>query len=248
MCGIWGIITLGQVDYGQFAQLGEMNKARGNLGFGGYVADLQDTAVSDRIFRYPQPFDPELLPVQPANVVLGHIRAPTGSRSNSVAEVHPFAVDDLLLAHNGLLLNHLDFPEWRLDTAVSVDSQIILGGIHGYRQKGLSISEAISQTVSQLDGQQACWLWSKTEQKLYLWRVMSPIYVWQMGDVFLFSSMNLTRRRGGAEGGVERPSLPDSSALIFDHVLLDEGKIYQFDFATMNLNVSGEFTFYSPYL
>lgn len=252
MCGIWGIITSGQVSLEQFAQLGELNKARGNLGFGGYVADLRDTAVSEQTFHYPKPFDPELLPVQPANVALGHIRAPTGSRSNSVAEVHPFAVDDLLLAHNGLLLNHLDFPEWRLDTAVTVDSQIILGGIHTYRQKGLSISEAIAKTVSQLDGQQACWLWSKAEQMLYLWRVMSTVYVWQTEDAFVFSSTSLqgfsTRRRGGAEGDVERPSLHDSTNLFLDNVLLDAGKVYQFDFATMNLKISGVFEYYSPYL
>ena len=252
MCGIWGIISSKQVSFAQFAQLGEMNKVRGNLGFGGYVADLQDTAVSEQTFRYPQPFDAELLPVQSANVALGHIRAPTGSRSHLVAEVHPFVVGDLLLAHNGLLLNYLDFPEWRLDTAVIVDSQIILGGIYTHRQKGLPLSEAIAQTVSQLDGQQACWLWSKTERKLYLWRVMSPIYVIQTGDGFLFSSTSLegflTRRRGGAEGDLERPYSDDSSFPIFDNVLLDEGKIYQFNFATMTLSVSSEFAYYSPYL
>lgn len=225
MCGIFGIISQNQVKLKQFTQLGELNKERGNLGFGGYVAQLSDTAVSDQIFRYPHPFDPQILPAQPAQVALGHIRAPTGSRSNSVADIHPFAVDDLLLAHNGLLLNHWEFPEWQLDTAVSVDSQYILGGIQQQRRNSNPLSKAIAQTVSQLEGQQACWLWSKATKKLYLWRVMSPIYMHHSTDTFIFSSM--------------------ASGLA--NTLLEEGIIYQLDFATMTFSTCGEFTYHSPY-
>ena len=225
MCGIFGIIGSAPIEHHDFAQLGERNKERGNLGFGGYMANLSDTAVSEQIFRFPHPFQAELLPTESINVALGHIRAPTASRSDSLAEIHPFATGDLLLAHNGLLLNHWEFPQWRLNTAVSVDSQVILGGISHYLSNGNAIEDAISQTVSQLEGQQACWLWSKSRQTLYLWRVMSPIYINQSVQDFRFSSTK-----------------SDSM-----NTLLEEGKIYQFNVSQMTLSVCGTFEFHSPY-
>ena len=224
MCGIFGIIGSEPIEHDEFAQLGEQNKERGNLGFGGYMANVSDTAVSDT-FRFPHPFQAALLTTEPAHVALGHIRAPTASRSNSIAELHPFETADLLLAHNGLLLNHWEFPQWQLNTAVSVDSQVILGGISHYLAAGKSIEDAISQTVSQLEGQQACWLWSKSRQTLYLWRVMSPIYINQSVQDFRFSSTK-----------------SDSM-----NTLLEEGKIYQFNVSQMTLSVCGTFEFHSPY-
>ena len=225
MCGIFGIIGSEPIEHDEFAQLGELNKERGNLGFGGYMAKLSDTAVSERTFRFPHPFQAALLPVEPAHVALGHIRAPTASRSDSIAELHPFEAEDLLLAHNGLLLNHWQFPQWRLNTAVSVDSQVILGGISHHLANGNAIEESISQTVSQLEGQQACWLWSKSQQMLYLWRVMSPIYINKSTQDFRFSSTK-------------------SDSI---NTLLEEGNIYQFDVSQMTLSVCGSFEFHSPY-
>lgn len=225
MCGIFGIISKQQFKQDEFTRLGELNKERGNLGFGGYMANISDTAVSEKIFRFPHPFQATLLPPEPVNVALGHIRAPTAARSDSIAELHPFAVDDLLLAHNGLLLNYWDFPQWQLNTAVTVDSQIILGGIHHYLQNSADIIAAIAKTVTHLEGQQACWLWSKRSQMLYLWRVMSPIYIQQTMQTFRFSSTK-------------------SDDI---NQLLAEGTIYQFDLHGMTLSPRGNFEFYSPY-
>lgn len=225
MCGIFGVITTSGVAHEQIVQLGELNKQRGNLAFGGFWAHLEDGNMVGEVFRWARPFTADLIPAQPAHIVLGHIRAPTGRHSSSLAEVHPFAAAGGLLAHNGLLLNHDQFPQWQPDTAVTVDSQIILGGIQAYLTEGLSTSEAIRQTVERLEGQQACWFWSYAEQTLYLWRVMSPIYIGLALEQMVFSSVKS----------------------IWTPTLLPEGVIYRLDWRDLTCVACRQFAFYSPY-
>ena len=119
----------------------------------------------------------------------GRCRAPTGRQSNDIAEVHPFETPDILLAHNGLLLNHADFPQWRINTTIQVDSQVIAGGIQHYLGAGETVPDAIQHTVEVLDGQQACWLWHKPSAAVYLWRVMAPVYYTSGADALAFSSV-----------------------------------------------------------
>lgn len=221
MCGIFGIISQRGIERQQFVQLAELNKHRGNLAFGGVAFSADEM----NIFRYPAPFSPEMVPQAAATTLLGHIRAATGRRTNELSDVHPFISKNGLLAHNGLLLNHTQFPEWQLDTAVAVDSQIILGGIQSFLQSGLSTVAAIQQTVEKLDGQQACWYWSTTERQLYLWRVMAPIYVSQSNEGFVFSSV------------------PNEWA----NNLIPEGTIFCLDSQQYQLQARARFSFYSPY-
>jgi glutamine phosphoribosylpyrophosphate amidotransferase len=225
MCGIFGIISASSVSREQIAQLGELNKQRGNLAFGGFWAHPEEGNIVGEVFRWARPFAADLIPTEPAQIVLGHIRAPTGRHSSSLAEVHPFAAVGGLLAHNGLLLNHEQFPHWRLDTAVTVDSQIILGGIQTYLNEGLSTTEAIRQMVERLEGQQACWFWSHAEQVIYVWRVMSPIYIGVAPEQIVFSSVKST----------------------WTPTLLPEGVIFRIDWRDLTCVACGQFSFYSPY-
>jgi predicted glutamine amidotransferase len=216
MCGIFGVIGGTRDD---FLALGERNTERGNLGFGGLFIDALHCS-----FRYAEPFNASKVPTRAAPIMLGHVRAPTGGRSANVDEVHPFETADFWLAHNGLLLNATAFQAWNPIPALKVDSLVIIGGIQQHRTAGLTTTEAIRATAERLEGQQACWLWDKMEAALYLWRVMSPIYV----------SQNSAR-------GIYFSSVKDVRAL----TLLEEGVIYRL--GDQGFAPCGTFSYHNPY-
>jgi glutamine phosphoribosylpyrophosphate amidotransferase len=216
MCGIFGVIGGSLADY---QHLGGRNTERGNLGFGGLFVDQ---GGAREVFRYTEPFDPAKLPEHAAPIMLGHVRAPTAGQNHNISAIHPFETADLLLAHNGLLLNHTQFAAWNPNPATQVDSLVIIGGIQQGLNAGKAITDAIRDTVQVLDGQQACWLWDKREASLYLWRVMSPIYA-------------------GERDGLCFSSVKDERAA----TLLDEGAIYRLH--RQSLERRGEFTYHNPY-
>lgn len=224
MCGIFGIVSKSTVQPKRFRALAEENLARGNLAFGCLTADYANGSWQTTVKRFVEPFRSEMAQLGGVSTALGHIRAPTAGQTDDIAEIHPFHVDNLYLAHNGLLLNDTEFPEWRLNAAVSVDSQVILGGIYANREQG--IAAAIKTTVASLEGQQACWLWDGQQAAIYLWRVMSPIYVLSDNDRFIFSSVKV------------RPEM----------ALLSEGVIYCLPDGCLNLEEVGNFPYHSPYL
>lgn len=219
MCGIFGLWSQQGIKHSQFTQLGDLNTRRGNLGFGALIRGKN----SLHVIRHATPFDAEKIQWEWADLVLGHVRAPTGGQSDSLAEIHPLETPDLLLAHNGLLLNHYQFPEWQLDPALKIDSQVIIGGIQHALDSGRDIVESIKTTIEKLEGQQACWLWHKPTQQLYLWRVMSPIYFQQTADQIAFSSVQYSA----------------------SSILLDEGIIYRL--GSQKIEGLDQFSYYSPY-
>ena len=227
MCGIFGILNKERVDFSQFFELGEANKRRGNLAFGYLVGKAKEDSliVDTDVFRYTTPFEESLVSQERANVLLAHIRAPTGAQSDRLTDVHPFEADDGYLAHNGLILNHAAFPQW-CAPGYSVDSEVITGGIQHHLDQGAEIIEAIKSTVEPLEGQQACWYWHKPEQCLYLWRVMSPIYVSESEQGLCFSSINTE----------------------YASRLLTEGVIYRYSLSLSSLVEAGSFAFQSAYL
>ena len=221
MCGIFGIVSRQAIEVEQFTRLGELNTERGNLAFGGLVVHKGQP----EIYRYATPFDGKKVPLNDTLVALGHVRAPTGRQSNDIAEVHPFETADLLLAHNGLLLNYIQFPHWRINPTINVDSQVIIGGIQVHLNAGLTVPNAIKATVEALDGQQACWLWHKSSGDLYLWRVMSPIYTNANAERLTFSSVKSD---------------------VTQHNLM-EGVIYRMDWNRHALIEVETFNYYNPY-
>ncbi len=222
MCGIFGVIGASDVQR-MFGVLGARNTERGNRAFGALVLRGQARATH----RFAGPFDASWVPLDGAEAAYGHVRAPTHGNSENLAEVHPFETRDVLLAHNGLLLNHDRFPQWRIDTSSEVDSQVIAGGVQAHLEAGLEIAEAICRTIEVLDGQQACWLWHKPAAQLYLWRVMSPIYtgIDAVNGNLYFSSM----RAPGVEA------------------LLAEGVVHALDMTARAFVPLQTFSYYSPY-
>ncbi|MHB8625540.1 MAG: hypothetical protein ACYDBJ_08370 [Aggregatilineales bacterium] len=220
MCGIFGVFA-NAVDSSLFRALGEQNTARGNRAFGVLTFDGAGCTVT----RQVGPFDANVINVDRMRAVLGHVRAPTDGRADDPTAVHPFETRDLYLAHNGLLLNHADFAQWRIPGMATVDSTVIIGGIQRQLDAGQPIVEAIRQTVEPLDGQQACWLWHKPTHKVYLWRIMAPIYCVSDTASLTFSSVR---------------HVPDAA-------LLREGAIYRIDPMTWTLEECGPFACYNPF-
>jgi glutamine phosphoribosylpyrophosphate amidotransferase len=218
MCGIYGVIDKTAVSREAFIGLGLANKQRGNRTFGYATAVLSQPPT---VQRFMAPFQPQVVQMGACQVALAHNGTPTNGRPLTETAVHPFASRSALLAHNGMLLNHEAFGQWRLDPErpFTVDSEIILGGIQHYLDEGTAVAEAIAQTVSQLDGQQACWLWHLPTQQLYLWRVMSPLFILNDRQSFHFSSVRF--------GPIQQ--------------LLSEGIVYQLDPVTLAADRSGCF-------
>lgn len=221
MCGIFGIVSQHLLQPEWVEQLGMLNTARGNLAFGGLVWSPEIT----RVFRFAEPFDFSKIDLAGGQLFLGHIRAPTHQQSDDLREVHPFETSSFLLAHNGLLLNHADFPDWRIDSSLEVDSQVIIGGIQNQFDLTKMVVPAITQTISCLEGQQGCWLWSKATPSLYLWRVMSSLYYSQKPGYFIFSSVKCD----------------------LANELLPEGLVYRICPNTTTFEAEAKFKFFNPY-
>lgn len=213
MCGIFGIANSSNPHKTNkdIKHLASLNAQRGNRGFGGLVIS-PDREV---IFRYSREFDYTAV-FPKGNTVLCHLLAPTGNDKR----IHPFETDRFILAHNGILLDYERHYQWKIGP---IDSQYLLGGIQYfvdyYRDTPL---RAIIKTNEALEGQRACWLWDKFESKLYLWRVMSPIF-FTSEKQFTFSS---TKFPGGT--------------------LMEEGVIMELD--ALSITQEAKFKFYSPYL
>ena len=225
MCGIFGVISSQTVDPGYFRAIGGLNTVRGNRSFGVLTVAADGSIGTTHRLTPFQADQPDQVALENVQIALGHVRAPTDGNANDIMAVHPFQTPDLWMAHNGLLLNHMDHDHWRLPDAVKIDSTVLVGGIQHHLDLMLPIDKAIRHTVESLDGQQACWVWYIPNRMIYLWRVMSPIYVAQSEYTVTFSSI-----RSGASDR-----------------LLDEGVIYQIDPATVTVSTIGTFNYHNPF-
>jgi len=161
-----------------------------------------------------------------APVVLGHLRAPTGG-NEELQGTHPFETPEFLLAHNGILLNPEVIDPVMAYSGAPVDSMALVHGIDRAIRDGARVADAIVAAAGAVDGQQACWLWHKREQALYLWRVMSTLF-WAKTETscFLFSSVKV--------GPVQTP--------------LEQGNVYRVSSDLPRPAIVANFGFYSPYL
>lgn len=204
MCGIFGILSKDcskNIEY-----LALLNSTRGNRGFGG----LSVSEDEEIIFRYSKLYS-KVLWIPQNKFLLCHLLAPTGE----YARVHPFETDKFVLAHNGILLNYKKFTEYMIGP---VDSQYLLGMISRY--EGITL-EAIIWANSLIEGQRACWMWDRFAQRVYFWRVMSPLYFQVENDNIVFSSKKILSSFMAEEGLVY--------SVGFDLILKEEEK---FNFST----------------
>lgn len=220
MCGLFGSLA-SYVERDKLVdELAKANTVRGNRGFG----IVRWSPMHCEVIRHIGPWQHDHL--EPAPVILGHVRAPTGGE-DGLQSTHPFETPEFLLAHNGILLNADNIAPSMAYSGNPVDSMALVHGIDRALRSGSSVPDAIAGTAASLDGQQACWLWHKREAALYLWRVMSTLF-WAESDRsrFVFSSVSY--------GPANKP--------------VDQGKVFRITPDVPRPVVVADFEFYSPYM
>jgi len=113
--------------------------------------------------------DTRYCPFFPADLYLGHLRAPTGNtREFSSIHSHPFEYGDWIVAHNGILTNYDELKELVLDgnKRFEVDSSLIPYYLHYY---GMA-------AFDRFKGTWACWMYNKALKTLYVTRSDNTLF------------------------------------------------------------------------
>lgn len=216
MCGIWGVFAeneRGISDWQRtnFKALYALNARRGSLGLGMYDGE--------EVRRFPDVnYDQQLVDIfahEHPNVkmLLGHSRAPTNGGKGVLAETHPIEFGNLLLAHNGILFNHVELA-YKLtagqqrfeDPGHTLDSIVLtrwlysaiereLGNIdidvwHSKPKKYLHMyADCIEKALREVKGSFACWMYDKRRDCATLFCNISPLFVaCAIGGYYVFSS------------------------------------------------------------
>jgi glucosamine 6-phosphate synthetase-like amidotransferase/phosphosugar isomerase protein len=201
MCGIFGVVNFAGIvpnDLRVFEKLMYLNAKRGDRAFGMYdgqrilkysadwvwnldvISELEYSQGQRRIYK--------------SNIVLGHHRAPTHGSPLDDNNNHPFKYKDLVLAHNGIILNHKELrKEFPGDNPnIVTDSYTILTCIADKAWPYVTTEgyvKAVKEALSLLKGSFACWLYSESRGVLVVFNNISPIHVYVEKDSRLvFSS------------------------------------------------------------
>jgi len=244
MCGIFGVA--GDVDKKEvdlfFGELLDANQERGQSAYGITLAYQRGTVVKkgrgildkNQASIYYREVPDSWRTFLP-RALLGHTRAPTEGAPIDYDNNHPFQINSLYLAHNGILINHKEVRQSLLPflrSSIVTDSYVLLGTIwkeyRAYGEIPSRLSDAIVAACETIKGSFACWLWRNPD--LYLFRCISSLYY--RHDKYLpdgtsalvFSSERLP-------GGIELP----------------EGIVLHFNTVWGYLERSGKFSYYSPY-
>jgi len=199
MCGIMGFVVSGRhrkADSVLLESIIAANVARGTRGYGAWVWDPSGSFLVKEMAEISP--DIAIQCTRLGTVCAIHTRAPTGGQDSykELERVHPFSIGHFLFAHNGLLLNwrNNQTMEWLHDASngklsrIDVDSVAIAAGIQRHYEMGLSVHASICYTMEAVEGQAGCWLWDDQVKALYLWRVMSTVYIRLIDGVYYFSS------------------------------------------------------------
>lgn len=133
-------------------------------------------------------------------VYLGHVQAPTSSsRSWSEKNTHPFKYGDWYVAHNGVLTNYKEvLKNNNITLKVFVDSHSIPILIHSKNRKYKNDIDAISETLNELEGTFAVWIYNKKTGNVYVSRQGSTLFADDHGN---FSSTNSKNEWGEVPEG-----------------------------------------------
>lgn len=173
MCGIFGA-----KDFNKFEKLYIKNRDRGSFAHGfmylkrnGSMYVTKNRGVCSLTGQYAWQHQLQY------DLYLGHTQAPTSAERNySYDYTHPFEYGDFVVAHNGVLENHLDLAiEHRIDPErVKVDSQIF-----PMLMDDLFVGSdvlAIQEACSMIKGIFSCWIFCKKTKLCYVVRNGSTLY------------------------------------------------------------------------
>lgn len=175
MCAIFG-----SSNSTHFVRLYLANKPRGGFSFGVAVLPyntnqwvISKTTNSEDMLRFLENY------THTGRYYLGHIQAPTGSDRNiNDTTIHPFAFDDIHVAHNGILTNFEELKsEFNCHEFVTnVDSSIIPYIISYYKKSGKDTKEAIIETCNKLKGTFSMWVTDSKTGDVYISRLSSTLF------------------------------------------------------------------------
>lgn len=115
----------------------------------------------------------------PKNTIfcLGHNQAPTSNqRAFNKNTCHPFRASNWLVAHNGVLTNHLKLlKKFKLKPNTEVDSNAIPILIDYFNQTCNEV-DAIIKTLSLLEGTFAVWIYNEDTNNVYIARQGSTLF------------------------------------------------------------------------
>lgn len=200
MCGLFGFIsndsTLKELrDNRLFDQIARANFPRGSRAFG-HIHLGTDFEEIKRVDREMNDMDiPDLY--LNTHALLAHCKTPTSDQPRSdVSYIHPISNGRFALAHNGIVQDweaHR-FVRPRNMRNVEMDTTVILGYIQYFIDNNNDVFDAIVRTMQSLEGQIACWLLDRKNERIYIWRQMSPIYIYETRAGVFFSSARCRQR------------------------------------------------------
>lgn len=182
MCGIFGA-----KDFKTYTKLYNRNKKRGTFAFGGIFLTKSIFAT----LRSPGKINlSKNLVIKYANIkkkiydfdyFLGHTQAPTSSiRKYNHKTSHPFTVEDWIVAHNGVLTNHLELKKTLKNKKLfnDVDSSVIPALLYSQRKRFPKKDEAalVSAVLNTLQGNFGLWIYNSKSQNIYIARSGATLY------------------------------------------------------------------------
>jgi len=175
MCGIFG-----SLDYDAYKSIYADNCVRGNFAGGSLYVNHKSHNYS--ISKWPgvlHDSDLDCHDKQYINhdIYLGHTQAPTSMiRAYDERTTHPFVSKDWVVAHNGILENHLELRKSINSDICSVDSAVIPELLQLCMQDTVDDIDTISLMASKLKGTFGCWIFSRVNREVYIIRSGSTIY------------------------------------------------------------------------
>lgn len=181
MCGIFG-----SKKFNQFEALYDRNKERGTFSHGMLFTKKEGSifirkgqgehsSEKERVWGHDSDY----------STFLGHTQAPTSSsRTFKPITSHPFEYGNFIVAHNGVLENHIQLAKkYNLKPSrIKVDSQIIPRLLE-YMYVGDDVF-AIQETCEALSGIFACWIYSKHTSQTYVVRNGCTLYTNKNKTIF----------------------------------------------------------------
>lgn len=177
MCGIIGYSGKENYDLDKIKFLMLWNSyERGKDATGIYTPSsgvLKDNDPAHRFFYLK-----EMKKLVPDNQLIAHVRAKTIGQ-NLAKNAHPFDVDDIVLAHNGTLIEYFDLATkyGMKGTDWDVDSQILAKGVSLAFKEGTTIDNLKIDAFSEYRGAVAALFYSKSLDTMFVFRDdQRPLY------------------------------------------------------------------------
>lgn len=211
MCGIFGAKK-----FSNFEKLYIKNKSRGDFAYGMmYIKRNGSTNIRrgkgicslTASYAWTHQYQYDLF--------VGHTQAPTSaSRDYSDETTHPFVSNRFVVAHNGVLENHMELAEehrFNLDD-IKVDSQII-PMLMDDMYVGSDVL-AIQETCKMLKGIFACWVYCVETKLTYVFRSGSTLFTNKRRTTF--SSVELDDTNETVDEGVIYCFTPEGLTTVAD--------------------------------